>query len=226
MRTCLLSSGCWRSWTWAGVPPSRAAPDVSRISLAAFLACANSSSLPTALSVTRTSRLWLPAVPHCSTLTFWVRSKLKSYCVGVCRTALQPKMGMGTLRAMFWPHPFYNVLFCVDRDPLGESCLPEEAPPVLSTAPPPGRLLLLTDRHASRPGALGCLPQCVHKEELHSVTSGGGGGHLISSPSLQRKRALCSRFGTKAKASRVRWCKRLPTRPASVSPAGSFSCRR
>lgn len=75
---------------------------------------------------------------------------------------------------------------CVDRDPLGEFCLPEEAPPVLSTAPPPGRLLLLTDRHAGRPGALGCLPQCVHKEELHSVTSGvggwGGASHFIAQP--------------------------------------------
>lgn len=72
-------------------------------------------------------------------------------------------------------------MFCLDRDPLGESCLPEETPPVLSTAAPPGRLLLLTDRHASRPGALGCLPQCVYKEELHSVTSGGGrGGGVVS----------------------------------------------
>lgn len=73
-------------------------------------------------------------------------------------------------------------MFWVDRDPLGESCLPEEAPPVLSTAAPPGRLLLLTDRHASRPGALGCLPQCVNKEELHSVTSGGGGGISFHRP--------------------------------------------
>lgn len=75
--TCLLSSGCWRSWTWAGAPRSRAAPGASSSSLAAFLACANSSSLLTALCVTQTSRHWLPAATHCSILTFWVSSKLK-----------------------------------------------------------------------------------------------------------------------------------------------------
>lgn len=60
----------------------------------------------------------------------------------------------------------------VCRYPPGELRLPEEAPPGVSTAPPPGRLLLLADRHSSRPGALGRLPQRVHKEEFHSVTSG------------------------------------------------------
>lgn len=73
----LLSSGCWRSWTWAGAPRSRAAPAVSSTSLAAFLACANSSSLLTAPCVTQTLRCWLAAAAHCSTSTFWVRSKLK-----------------------------------------------------------------------------------------------------------------------------------------------------
>lgn len=66
----------------------------------------------------------------------------------------------------------------VCRYPLGESCLPEEAAPVMSTAPSPGRLFLLTDRHASRPGALWCLPQRLHKEEFHSVTSGSS--HFIT----------------------------------------------
>lgn len=68
----------------------------------------------------------------------------------------------------FWP----RLILIVCRYPPGEPRLPEEAPPVVSAAPPPGRLLLLADRHAGRPGALGRLPQRVHKEEFHSVTSG------------------------------------------------------
>lgn len=181
--TCLLSSGCWRSWTWVGAPRSRAAPGVSSTSLAAFLACANSSSLLTALYVTQTSRHWLPAATHCSTLTFWVSSKLKErleaykplrlFIILICLT------DVGLLMAIILAPPFrYRFMPDVCRHPLGESCLPEEAPPVVSTAPPPGRLLLLTDRHASCPGALGCLPQRVHKEEFHSVTLGSS--HIIT----------------------------------------------
>lgn len=75
----LVSSrpGCWRSWTWAGAPRSRAAPAVSSTSPAASLACASSSSLLTAPFVTQTSRCWLAAAARCSTSTFWVRSKLE-----------------------------------------------------------------------------------------------------------------------------------------------------
>lgn len=57
-----------------------------------------------------------------------------------------------------------------DRYAAGERGLAEEAAPVLSSAPPPGRLLLLADRHSGRPGALGHVPQRGHQEELHSVT--------------------------------------------------------
>lgn len=108
--------------------------------------------------------------------------------------------------AIFLATPFrYCLMPDVCRYPLGESCLSEEAPPVVSTAPSPGRLLLLTDRHASCPGALGCLPQRVHKEEFHSVTLGSS--HFIT----QCASARCSRYCTKAKASQVRWRKRLLT---------------
>lgn len=60
----------------------------------------------------------------------------------------------------------------IDRYTVGERCLTEETPEVLSKTSPPGRLLLLANRHAGRPRALGPLPQCGHQEELHSVTPG------------------------------------------------------
>lgn len=94
-----------------------------------------------------------------------------SYCIGLSDN--------GLLMSIFLATPFlYCLMPDVCRYPLGESCLSEEAPPVVSTAPSPGCLLLLTDRHASRPGALGCLSQGVHKEEFHSVTSGSS--HFIT----------------------------------------------
>lgn len=65
----------------------------------------------------------------------------------------------------------------IDRYSVGERCLTEETPPILSETSPPGRLLLLADRHAGRPGAHGCLPQCGHQEEFHSVTPGSS--HFI-----------------------------------------------
>lgn len=62
------------------------------------------------------------------------------------------------------------VIRLPDRYTVSERRLTEETPPVVSSACPPGRLLLLTDRHAHRPGALWPLPQCGHQEKLHSVT--------------------------------------------------------
>lgn len=63
------------------------------------------------------------------------------------------------------------VLTClIGRYTVGECGLTEETPPVLSKTSPPGCLLLLADRHAGRPGALGQLPKRGHQEELHSVT--------------------------------------------------------
>lgn len=62
------------------------------------------------------------------------------------------------------------VIRLPDRYTVSERRLAEETPPVVSSACPPGRLLLLTDRHAHRPGALWPLPQCGHQEKLHSVT--------------------------------------------------------
>lgn len=100
-------SGCWRSWTWAGAPHSRAAPAVSSTSLAAFLACADSSSLRTAPFVTQTSRRWLPAAPHCSTLTFWVRLATQgtSHCVGAPSNRFVFTV-LGLLVAVFLATPF------------------------------------------------------------------------------------------------------------------------
>lgn len=64
------------------------------------------------------------------------------------------------------------ALCLINRHSVGECRLAEETPPVLSATPPAGCLLLLADRHAGRPGALGRLPQCGHQEELHAVTPG------------------------------------------------------
>lgn len=61
------------------------------------------------------------------------------------------------------------VTYLMDRYTVSESCLAEETPPVMSSTSPPGRLLLLPDRHAGGPRALWPFPQCGHQEELHTV---------------------------------------------------------
>lgn len=66
--------------------------------------------------------------------------------------------------------PSASPLIC--RHSAGERSLAEEAPPVVSAAHPPGRLLLLTGRHASCAGTVGPLPQRGHQKELHSVNLG------------------------------------------------------
>lgn len=62
--------------------------------------------------------------------------------------------------------------FLICRHSAGERSLAEEAPPVVSAAHPPGRLLLLAGRHASSAGTVGPLPQRGHQKELHSVNLG------------------------------------------------------
>lgn len=68
---------------------------------------------------------------------------------------------------------FSSGCFLIGRYSVGECRLTEETPPVLSAACPPGRLLLLADRHAGCPGALGSLPQRCHQKKLHSVNPRG-----------------------------------------------------
>lgn len=71
--------------------------------------------------------------------------------------------------------PPASSLIC--RHSAGERILAEEAPPVVSTAHPPRRLLLLAGRHASCAGTVGPLPQRGHQKELHSVNLGAVHGH-------------------------------------------------
>lgn len=92
----------------------------------------------------------------------------------------------------------------------GECCLTEETPPVLSTTPPPGRLLLFADRHAGRSRALRPLPQCGHQEELHSVTPAPS--HFPQSRGSKRREVLASRYCPKVNKRQVRCCRRLLTR--------------
>lgn len=101
------------------------------------------------------------------------------------------------------------VVTClIDRYTVGECCLTEETPPVLSKTSPPGRLLLLADRHAGRPRALGPLPQCGHQEELHSVTPAS---HFPQSRGSKRREVLASRHCPEANKRQVRCCRRLLT---------------
>lgn len=64
-----------------------------------------------------------------------------------------------------------SVLFpLVNRYTVGEHRLAQETPPVMSSARPPGRLLLLTVRNMGRPRTLRPLPQSGHQEKFHSLT--------------------------------------------------------
>lgn len=115
----------------------------------------------------------------------------------------------------FVQHIFYIVfsflLTClIDRYTAGECCLAEETPPVLSATSPPGRLFLLTDRHAGRPGALRLLPQRGHQEELHSVTPGVVSFHH---PQSGGREVIASRHCLKVNKSQVRCCRSFLTCP-------------
>lgn len=103
------------------------------------------------------------------------------------------------------------MLRLIDRYSVGEWCLTEETPPVLSKTSPPGRLLLLADRHAGLPRAHGPLPQRGHQEELHSVTPGSS--HFPQSRGSKRREVLASRHCPKVNKRQVRCCWRLLTCP-------------
>ena len=94
----------------------------------------------------------------------------------------------------FFAYACFLVVTCLSgRYTVGECRLAEEAPPVVSSASPPGRLLLLPDRHAGRPGALWPLPQRCHQEEFHSVIPSRGsksGEVLISKHCLRVSQLL------------------------------------
>lgn len=124
---------------------------------------------------------------------------------------LRPKHFCCVFAAHLLHHLFIPVVTLrhIDRYSVGEWCLTEETPPVLSKTSPPGRLLLLADRHAGRPRAHGPLPQCGHQEELHSVTPGSS--HFPQSRGSKRREVLASRHSPKVNKRQVRCCRRLLT---------------
>ena len=108
----------------------------------------------------------------------------------------------------------YPLIFVVthltDRYTVGECCLAEETPPVVSSTSPSGHLLLLPDRHEDRARALWPLPQCCHQEEFHSVTPVLF--HFTLSRGSKSSEVLTSKFWPRVNNSQVRCWRTLQTR--------------
>lgn len=118
----------------------------------------------------------------------------------------------------FFTLPFFfpALTHLSDRYTAGEPCLTEETPAVLSSTSPPGRLLLLPDRHAGRSRALWSVPQCCHQEEFHSVTTALSTGG-------RSKEVLASKHCPRENKHQLRSWRRLQSITVSVSEARSFS---
>lgn len=120
----------------------------------------------------------------------------------------------------FFTLPFFffvpALTHLLDRYTAGEPCLTEETPAVLSSTSPPGRFLLLPDRHAGRSRALWSVPQCCHQEEFHSVTTALSTGG-------RSKEVLASKHCPRENKHQLRCWRRLQSITVCVSEARSFS---